>query len=921
MKKFTFLMAFLALLSWRAHAQTTLYLTTSGGSWLTEKWVNITDGPNGTGNVLWAQGNGTYGNGAGLVTDAAFTVVNGATYYINCYDSYDDGWDGTTYQIRTSAAGGGILVANNGGISPNDGNDVDASGSWEVMDDERESSEAFSYMPAACLQPSDLTATSITANSASLGWTENGAATTWNVEWGATGFTQGTGTMVTGTTNNPEPITGLSPSTTYQFYVQADCGGAGTSTWVGPFSFTTACGTLNSFPFLETFEAASGSRACWSQIQEVGTGSWTYDIGAGGGAITTAQSGSLNARFVSLNGVNSPITKLVSPTFDLTSLTSPELSFYYGQELWSPDQNQLKVYYRISSTDPWVQIAHYTADVAAWTQQTLTLPNASATYQIAFEGINNWGRANVVDQVEIKEAPACPDPSTLTATSVTSSSANLGWTENGSASAWNVEWGTTGFTQGTGTMVTGTTNNPESISGLTPETTYDFYVQADCGGSGTSAWVGPFTFTTTCVGPVISSFPWTENFDAVTTPATPCGWIVDNVNADAYTWVTGSNFANSAPNSMQIRWNAAAAANDWSFTPELVLVGGQTYELSFAFAVAGATFPEKLKVMVGSAQNVAGMTDLLFDSTLTNTVFDTAFATFTPASSGSYFIGFHNYSDADMFRVYVDDVTLKEIVADTCSIPSNLTANNITPSSAMLDWTENGNATEWDIEWGFQGFTLGTGNPEHVTAKPYLLDGLSPATAYEYYVRADCGSGDTSLWVGPFMFVTDPCPFVIIDLGNDTTLCSDQSITLNAPFNPNWGYGWSPVGGGGPSNTLDTAALGGNGTYNVMLNVIDFTNGCMYFDAINVTFTTCTGIEETTAVGFAIYPNPSNGTFTIRTSESGIIEVSNLQGKVVYKNTLNSTSQAIDLSENAKGVYFVSITTYKGVEVQKIVIQ
>src|SRR5690606_13775900 len=114
----------------------------------------------------------------------------------------------------------------------------------------------------------------------------------------------------------------------------------------GPFEFTTACSSYNSFPFLETFESASLSRSCWSQIQETGTGSWTYATGAGGGTIATAQSGTLNARFVSMSGANSPITKLVSPTFDLTSLTSPELSFYYGQENWAGDQNELKVYYR-----------------------------------------------------------------------------------------------------------------------------------------------------------------------------------------------------------------------------------------------------------------------------------------------------------------------------------------------------------------------------------------------------------------------------------------------------------------------------------------------------------------------------------------------------------------------------------------------
>jgi hypothetical protein len=275
-----------------------------------------------------------------------------------------------------------------------------------------------------------------------------------------------------------------------------------------------------------------------------------------------------------------------------------------------------------------------------------------------------------------------------------------------------------------------------------------------------------------------------------------------------------------------------------------------------------------------------------------------------------------------MFRVYVDDVTLKLAATDTCSLPSNLTAFNITPTSAVLDWTENGTATEWDIEWGLQGFTLGTGTSQHVTSinKPYTLNGLMENTAYSFYVRADCGSGDTSLWVGPYNFMTPPCMPIGLELGSDTTLCSDQSLTLNAPAGGPYGWTWSTTESTS-SITVDTASLGGNGTYNITVNMIDFSTMCMYNDAINVTFSVCTGINEASTIGFSIYPNPSNGTFTLRANENGTIEVTNLQGKVVYKNSLNKTAQVIDLTENAKGVYFVSITTAKGVEVQKIVIQ
>ncbi|HLU51093.1 MAG TPA: T9SS type A sorting domain-containing protein, partial [Flavobacteriaceae bacterium] len=38
---------------------------------------------------------------------------------------------------------------------------------------------------------------------------------------------------------NPYLLEGLDPDTTYDFYVQSICGGAGNSDWTGPFTFET----------------------------------------------------------------------------------------------------------------------------------------------------------------------------------------------------------------------------------------------------------------------------------------------------------------------------------------------------------------------------------------------------------------------------------------------------------------------------------------------------------------------------------------------------------------------------------------------------------------------------------------------------------------------------------------------------------
>lgn len=76
--------------------------------------------------------------------------------------------------------------------------------------------------------------------------------------------------------------------------------------------------------------------------------------------------------------------------------------------------------------------------------------------------------------------PSCPYPSPLSAANVTSNSLDLEWVEIGSATTWNIEYGPSGFTPGSGTPLT-TTSNPLNITNLNAITEYDFYVQSDCG--------------------------------------------------------------------------------------------------------------------------------------------------------------------------------------------------------------------------------------------------------------------------------------------------------------------------------------------------------------------------------------------------------------------------------------------------------
>ncbi len=93
-------------------------------------------------------------------------------------------------------------------------------------------------LSSTCAEPSDLAVTNITTEAADMSWTANGSESLWNIEYGVENYSLGTGTYVAGMTN-PHTQTGLDVNTSYDFYVQADCGGGDVSPWAGPFNFTT----------------------------------------------------------------------------------------------------------------------------------------------------------------------------------------------------------------------------------------------------------------------------------------------------------------------------------------------------------------------------------------------------------------------------------------------------------------------------------------------------------------------------------------------------------------------------------------------------------------------------------------------------------------------------------------------------------
>ena len=121
----------------------------------------------------------------------------------------------------------------------------------------------------------------------------------------------------------------------------------------------------------------------------------------------------------------------------------------------------------------------------------------------------------------------CSDPTSLNATA-DCNSATVTWTSSTTKAGSFIQYGPTGFTPGTGTIVT-TSASTFTITGLSPQTTYDIWVSDSCSSGGLSAYVGPFTVSTDSL-PAASftsnvASVGVVNFDAsATTGATSYAW-------------------------------------------------------------------------------------------------------------------------------------------------------------------------------------------------------------------------------------------------------------------------------------------------------------------------------------------------------------------------------------------------------------
>ncbi len=95
------------------------------------------------------------------------------------------------------------------------------------------------------------------------------------------------------------------------------------------------------------------------------------------------------------------------------------------------------------------------------------------------------------------------------------------------------------------------------------------------------------------------------------------------------------------------------------------------------------------------------------------------------------------------------------------------------------------------------------------------------------------------------------------------TICGGQVIHVYSDSIAGWHYLWTPGGSTRPEVTIDTSMTGGFGSSWVRLRVTNAFE-CSSLDSVRITFKDCTGIDEHTTYSYELFPNPNNGTFTVK---------------------------------------------------------
>lgn len=198
--------------------------------------------------------------------------------------------------------------------------------------------------------------------------------------------------------------TDLAPATTYHWMVQQFY--EASTICAGPYSFTTEPAPQTSYPWNVDFENGGLRPPFWLEEPLVGNAGWVFRSGGTSGMPATPWRGDYNAAFGGNGG--GAKTRLISPILNLSATAAPWLTFMQAQPTAGGLTDALHIYYRNARDGEWLPVpgGDFFLPTEEWTRRAISLPDPTATYYLAFEGLDNGGGGVALDDLYVLDGVA-----------------------------------------------------------------------------------------------------------------------------------------------------------------------------------------------------------------------------------------------------------------------------------------------------------------------------------------------------------------------------------------------------------------------------------------------------------------------------------------------------------------------------------
>ena len=619
-----------------------------------------------------------------------------------------------------------------------------------------------------------------------LGWTENGEATAWQI------CLNDDETHLIEANSNPFTLTNLTPETTYTAKVRANHGDT-QSDWSTAVSFTPTLKTV-----LGTATGAVGFLPCnpdynYSLTQQIYT---VAELGNAADLISIDFYNDGNGeatRDLQIYMTHTDQNAFANLYYDWINVASTDLVFsgpvHFVSKGWTSIVLDTPFAYD-GQHNVVITVDDNTGSTAGQSIVNFlcySLPGAGLQskyfnddYNHNYDPTNNPGESTyAVNQKNHIRVMKMQPPTDLTVSNVTSQSATLGWTENGTATSWEI------CIDGDETNLITVTANPYTLTNLTPETTYTAKVRAICA-EGHTTWSNEVNFATS------ATLPYSTDFE------TDCNWLFHKVGTDEVNaWAWGTATSNGGTHSLYVSNDGGTSYAYNILTTSASLLAYKSFEfeegmysISFDWKAIGSWGPynyptDNLRVCLTPASNRIDYIYqpgeiLLINNRNGQEDWKTESFEFYVSSAQSYRLEFrwncdvgnwyYNWNGSVFSNsrtpAAIDNVNITQIAGYK---PTNLQCTTLS-NTATLSWTENNsNPTGWQI--------CLNGDEDHLidaSTNPFTLTGLTFEATYTAKVRTITNFGSTD-WSNEISF-TPVTSFVPTNLQCTT---QDNTATLS----------------------------------------------------------------------------------------------------------------------------------------------